>query len=86
MDLAHLGGPEAGDAEHLCQAGRHLLAQLVERARAARGQELRAGGVLHGTDASGVLPLDHEERGELVERLADGVLIHACPINLTAQS
>src|SRR5213076_2582740 len=83
VDAANLGGPEAGDPQHLREARRHLLPQLVERARAARGEQLRSGGVPHRADASRVSPLELEERGELVEGAADGLFVHACSINLT---
>ena len=85
VDLAHLGGAQAGNAEHLRKARRDLLAQLVECARAARGKELRSGGVLHRPDAKRALPFELEKRGELVEGAANGMLVHACPMNLTAQ-
>src|SRR6266516_4356241 len=85
VDLAHLGGAQAGNAEHLRKARRDLLAQLVECARAARGKQLRSGGVLRGPDAKRALPLELEKRGELVEGAANGLFVHACPMNLTAQ-
>jgi len=42
------------------------------------------GRVLHRADARRLPPFDHEERGKLVEGLADGLLVHSVFINLTA--
>ena len=56
VNLAHLGDAEARNAEHLHQPRRHLLAQLLERARAAGGEQLAPGGVLNCAHPAGLLP------------------------------
>ena len=108
MDQPHFGHAQTGDVQHVDQPGRHLLAQLVEKTRAAGDGQLArnlersltdsldlgeravahrlaqvagvvgddAGGGLEGADAERVVALEGKGRGDLLEDLSDGLLVH----------